>query len=121
MILQSLEIPEEKRFVPLQRPAQRGAELVPLKPRRGCQIEKVSGIERVVAKILKQRPVQIIRARTRHDFHLRSGPFAVFGCIAVAQRIEFFHRVRAQQLLARAAWLHIVFRRARELDSVQQE
>ena len=65
--------------------------------------------------------MQLVGARLRDDQHLRAGPFAVLRAVGIAQHVEFAHRVHAQQLLAGAAGLHVVFGRAGEFDAVQQE
>ena len=118
---ESLEVCEKEGLVFLDRPSDGAAELIALKRRRGSLVEIVGSIERVVAQELIDRAVQLIGARLGHDGYLRARPLAVFGAIGVAQYIELAHRLDAQQVLARAARLHVVLRSAGELHAVQQK
>ena len=63
----------------------------------------------------------LIRSRLGHDAYLAARPFTVFGAVRVTQHVEFTHCIDAQQLLAGSSRLHVIFRRAGVLDSVQQK
>ena len=49
------------------------------------------------------------------------GTFAVLRAVGIGEHVELAHGVHAQQLLAGAAGLHVVLRRAGEFHAVQQE
>ncbi len=65
--------------------------------------------------------MHLIAARLGHDDHLAARVFAIFGAVGIAQDVEFTHGIHAQQLLAGASRLHIVFGCARVLDAIKQE
>ena len=65
--------------------------------------------------------MDLIRARLGHDAYLAAWPFTVFGAVRVTQDIEFTYRIDAQQLLAGSSRLHVIFRRTRVLDTIQQK
>ena len=121
-VLQKLfEVGKEERLVLLDRSAQRAAELIAREAWRGCAIEEVAGVEDVVPHVLVKRSVQLVGARLGDDQHLRTRPFAILRAVGIAQQIEFAHRIHAEHLLADAARLHVVLRRAGKFNAVQKE
>ncbi len=121
VLAESFVIAEHEGLVLLDRAAQRDAELVALKARNGIRVEEVAGVEVVVAQEFVERSVQLIGSGLGDDQNLAAGTLAVLGAVGIGEQVEFPHRVHAQQLLAGAAGLHVVFRRARELHAIQQE
>src|SRR5579862_1615447 len=91
---------EEKGLFLSNRPARRCAELISSKTRRRTHIEEIGGVECIVAKEFKSRPVPLIGARLGYDRHLPAGMFAVFGRVCVPQYVELANGVHTQQLLA---------------------
>jgi hypothetical protein len=65
--------------------------------------------------------MHLVRPGLGDDQNLRAGTLAVLRTIGIAKQVEFPHGVDAQQLLAGAAGLHVVLRRAGEFHAVQQE
>src|SRR5580698_1217053 len=114
MLLQILDVEEEKRLVFLDGPAQRAAELVPLKSRNRIAVEEIAGVEVAVAQELVSRSVELICPAARDDQNLSTRPFSVFRFVGIAEQVKFLNRVDTQQLLAGASRLHVVFSRAGE-------
>ena len=111
---ETLVVDEKERFVFLDRAADRNAELISLERRRGrSRIEEVARVKCVVSQKLINRTVPLIRTRLRNDGDLATGLLAIFRAVRVTHEIELAHTVNAQQLAARAAGGHVVFRRAR--------
>ena len=86
-----------------------------------ARIEKVSGVELVIAHKLKYGTAQFISARLRDHAHVRSRAFAVFRRVGVGQHIELPDGFDAQQLPADTARSNPNAVAARVLDAVQQE
>lgn len=63
----------------------------------------------------------LVASRLRDDRDLRSGAFAIFRAVRIAQHIELAHGVYPQQLLADAARLHVILGRTREFNAIQQK
>ncbi len=121
MLAEALVIGEEESLVLLHGAAERAAELVALKAGGGSAVEEIAGIRRRCCAGIRRANRAGFGAGLGDDQHLRAGPLAVFGAVGIGEQVEFAHRVDAQQLLAGAAGLHVVFRRAGEFDAVQQE
>ena len=113
---------EKEHPISFNWPAQRAAKLVSLE-RRGADrlIEKVPGIQLVIAQKLKDRAMQLVGARLRDHADLRAGALAVFGRISIADHIEFPDGVNAQQLSANAARSDTDVAAARVFDTIQEE
>src|SRR5581483_11634231 len=121
VLAKTLIIPKEENFVLADRSAQRASEDVALKLRRAALIEVIASIERAVAKKFVSVPVNLVRARSSNNAHLRARSFAVFGAIRIRHNVEFAHRIDAQELSAGAAWSDVDLRCSCVLNSVQQE
>ncbi len=63
----------------------------------------------------------LVAAGLRNDDHLAARPLAKFCSIIIALHVELTHCLHSQQLAAGSARLHVVFRGAGVLDSIQQE
>jgi hypothetical protein len=62
----------------------------------------------------------LVASRLRDDRDLCPGAFAIFRAVRIAQHVELAHGVYAQQLLADAARLHVIFGRT-EFNAIQQK
>ena len=124
-LVQILTIPfivcEQERFVLSDWPAGGHAELIPLERRRRSNIEIVGRIERIVAEEFKGRATPLVGAGLRHDRHLSTRMFAVFGRVRIAENVEFTNGFHSQELLACASGLHVVFCSAAIFHPVQQK
>ena len=122
MLAESFVIGEHEGLVLLDRAAQR-------RRRTGCA--RKPGAEAPSKKLRASRA--LLRRNSNSDpcnwfvpdwvtiSTCAAGTLAVLRAVGIAQHVEFPHRVHAQQLLAGAARLHVVLRRAREFHAVQQE
>ena len=121
VLAEALVVGEQESAVLLDGPAQRAAELVALVRWHDALGEIIGSVKVVVAQEFKQRTVKLVAARLGDDNYLAARALAVFGAVGIAQDIELPHCIDAQQLLAGAARLHIILRRARVLHTIQQE
>lgn len=61
--------------------------------RRGVIVEPAIGVQGVIAEIVKQRPVVLIRAGARNDFELTARRAAIFCRVSGSHRAKFLHDV----------------------------
>ena len=110
----ALPTAEEKRLVPADGPAERGAELV-LPQRFGVRlavpvavhvVEHVARIEDVVAHVLVRRAVELVRARLDADDHHRAGVLAELGGVVAGLHLELRHGVERRHHHLHLAVLH---------------
>ena len=64
VLTEPLIVRKQEGLILLDRAADRGPELVPLKRRSGSHIEKVGSIEGIIPQIFKDRTVPLVRPRT---------------------------------------------------------
>ena len=79
VLAEAFIVRENEGLVFLNRAAQRSAELVSLKRRRGTLVEKVGRVESIVAQIFKHRSVPLICSGLRDDRDLAAGMLAIFA------------------------------------------
>src|SRR5262245_18992019 len=113
MLPQALVIYKKESLVGVNGPSQRCSELVPLEGRCRSLVEVVRGVENIVTKELINAAVEFVCSGLRHNRHLPARSFTVLGAIRVAKHVEFSNCINAEQLLAAATGLHVVFGRAR--------
>ena len=121
VLRQTLKVGEEERLVFLNGRAHRASELIACKARNRGAVKEIPRIQIVVANELIQRSMQLVTSALGDDGNLRPGVLAVFGIVGMGQYIKFADRIHAQQQPADAARCHIVFRRTRELYSIEEE
>jgi len=121
MLAKTFVIGEEKSLIRAKRAAGGGAELVALERRGGALVEKVGGVQCVVAEEFEDGAVPLIGAGLREDYNLAAGMFAEFGAVRVSLHVEFADGVHAEQHAAGATGLHIVFGGAGVLDAVEEK
>ena len=121
VLAEAFVVGEEEGFVLLTGAAERRRRTDCAESRERSAVEEVAGIEGVIAQEFVDRAVQLIGSGLRDDENLCAGAFAIFGAVGIGEHVEFADCVDAEQLLAGAAGLHVVFRRAGEFDAVQQE
>ena len=63
----------------------------------------------------------LVATRLGNDNYLCSRPLAVLCSVGIAQHIELADRFHTDQILTCSTRLHVVFRSACELDTVEQE
>jgi len=94
-LAQGLKAGEIEESVLLDRPSHRAAELV--QPQRGLlrPVEEVARVEPVVTKVLKQRPVQLVRAALGDYANLPSRAGTELGRIVAGLHPELLHVLQA--------------------------
>src|SRR5579871_6999271 len=121
VLIEAFEISKEEGLIFLDRTAKRNSVLVALKARRRAWVEIIGGIQGVISQIFVDRSVEKIRSGLRDNQNLRARALAIVCTVGITENVELAHGIRAQQLLAGAPRLHIVFSSTGDLDSVQQE
>ena len=96
LLAEAFVVAEEKRFVLLDRAAERTAEHVALERRNRAVVEVVAGIERAIAQEFVGVAVKLVGAGGGDDVDLRAGTLAVGGAVAIADHGKFAHGIDAK-------------------------
>ncbi len=121
MLPEPFVIPEQKRFVLLDRSAGRYPELVPLKRRSGALVEEIRRIQRIVPQVLIHRTMPLVSAGLGNNHHLPAWPFAQLCAVGIPLHVKLAHGLHAQQHSAWPPRSHVVFRRPGVLHTVQKK
>src|SRR5690348_8943552 len=100
MLPKAFVVSEQEELILLDRAAQRTAKAVALELRDRPLIEKITRVQRAVAKKIVNRSMQFVGPGSGHDTHLAARTLAVFGAVGVAHHIEFADGINSQQLAA---------------------
>ena len=121
ILAKALVVGEEKSVIGAQRPAERRTKLIALKWRSRALVEEIRSIEGIVPQEFEGGAMPTVRAGASRDEHLGAGVLAKFRAVRIALHVELAHGIHAQQHAARPSRLHVVFGRAGEFHSVEQE
>src|SRR5690349_19193614 len=87
----------------------------------GRPVEEVTCVEGAVAQKFIDAAVQLVRAGTRDNAYLSTGPLPILRSVGIGNHVKLAHCIHAQQLSARAAWSQVDHRSARVFNAVEEK